>query len=115
MARWKVRLSIPAERDFADVVTYTTEHFGVRQSRIYEATLRKAFAALVAGPEVRGSVSREDLGAGLRTLHIARRGQRGRHLLVYREEPKQRIEVLRILHDAMDLGQHVGPSGDDEG
>ncbi len=46
------------------------------------------------------------------TLHVARRGRAGRHLVVYRiggtEDPSI-IEVIRLLHDSMDLSRHVDP------
>ena len=107
MARWTVRLSNPAERDFVEIVGYTADNFGARQARVYDATLRQALAALRAGPTLRGTVDREDVGVGLRSLHVARKGRRGRHLILYREGPERTIEVVRILHDAMDLKEHV--------
>lgn len=110
MTRWKVRLSEPAQRDFVEIVGHTADAFGPRQARVYEAALRKTVATLTAGPEARGTLARDDLGADLRTLHISRTGVRGRHLIVYRAGPDRTIEVLRILHDAMDLGRHVPTS-----
>ena len=51
--------------------------------------------------------------AGLRTLHVARHGRRGSHFLMYRVAPKFTIEIVRILHESMDLGRHL-PSAPDE-
>ncbi len=107
MARWRVALADAANRDFVDTIEYTIETFGARQAKIYRATLKSALKALEADPELRGSASREDIGDRLRTLHVARNGKRGRHLILYREGPERTIEVLRILHDAMDLARHV--------
>lgn len=107
MARWDVRLSPSAQRDLAGIVDYTVEQFGARQARTYRTTLTSAIAALRAGPRLRASVSREMIAPGLRSLHVARKGRRGRHLILYREGPARTIEVVRILHDAMDLGRHI--------
>ena len=107
MPRWTVRLSDPAENDFDDIVAFTAERFGARQAITYQSTLKLALNALAAGPEVRGSSNRDDVGDGLRSLHVARKGRGGRHLIIYREMPGRTIEVLRILHDAMDLAQHM--------
>ena len=53
------------------------------------------------------SQARPEIDAGLRTLHLAHEGQKARHLLVYRIGGDRIIDVLRILHDRMDLARHV--------
>lgn len=106
MARWDVRLSPSAQRDLAKIIDHTVERFGPRQAKVYRKTLMMALAALRSGPRVRDSVLQDNLALGLRSLHVARRGRRGRHQILYREGPDRTIEVLRILHDAMDLKQH---------
>ena len=109
--RWAVRLTSAAEADFAQIVRWTAGQFGARQAQTYARTLSLAIVALsTEGPEVLGSLSRDEIAAGLRSLHVARNGRKGRHLVVFRvrtvdETPV--IEVLRVLHDAMDLRQHL--------
>src|SRR5690242_8651437 len=105
--RWRVRLGAAAEVDFANILKWTTENFGARQSRVYRDTLVQAIGELADGPNVAGSKARDDIMAGLRTLHVARRGRRGSHFLMYRIAPKSTIEIVRILHDRMDLRRHV--------
>lgn len=112
--RWRVRLGAAAELDFANILGWTTENFGVRQSRLYRDTLVQAIGELADGPNVTGSRARDEIMAGLRTLHVARRGRRGSHFLMYRAAPNSTIEIVRILHDRMDLRRHV-PSGPDDG
>ena len=107
MARWRVRLGPTAERDFAGIIAYTVETFGARQAKVYHTTLMRALTALNAGPSILGSVSRDEIDEGLRSLHVARKGRRGRHLILYRAAPDRVIEVARILHDAMDLARHI--------
>jgi toxin ParE1/3/4 len=51
------------------------------------------------------------------TLHVARKRRRGRHFILFRADTNPNrglIDVLRILHDAMDLERHV-PDEDDDG
>ena len=111
---WRVRLGAAAEVDFANILKWTTENFGSRQSRVYRDALVQAIGELGGGPNVAGSRARDEIMAGLRTLHVARRGRRGSHFLMYRVAPKNTVEIVRILHDRMDLWRHV-PSAPDEG
>jgi toxin ParE1/3/4 len=109
--RWVVRLTSAAESDFAQIVRWTASQFGARQAQTYARTLSLAIEALSAeGPDVLGAVARGDIAADLRSLHVARSGRKGRHIVIFRvrtvdESPV--IEVLRMLHDAMDLPRHV--------
>jgi len=109
MARqqWRVRLGAAAEVDFANILKWTTENFGLRQSRIYRDILIRAIGELANGPDVAGSKVRDDILPGIRTLHVARHGRRGSHFVMYRAAPESTIEIVRILHDPMDLRRHT--------
>ena len=111
--KWRVRLGAAAELDFANILKWTTENFGERQSRNYRDTLVQAIGELADGPDVAGSKARDEIMPGLRTLHVARRDRHGSHFLMYRAAPNSTIEIVRILHDRMDLRRHV-PSAPDE-
>ncbi len=50
---------------------------------------------------------------GLRTVPVARDGRRGSHVVMYRVAAKTTIEIVRILHDKMDLQRHL-PFAPDE-
>lgn len=106
---WTLRLGTEAERDFVDILRYTRDRFGDQQAAHYRATLLAALSALETGPDVLGSVSRDEIRSGLRSIHVARLGRRGRHFLLYREAGGDTIEVVRILHDGMDLARHIPP------
>jgi toxin ParE1/3/4 len=106
---WKVRLAAQAELDFSEIITWTIENFGERQADIYAETLTLAIEALHGGPQQLGAKARDDIGPGIRTLHVARRGRSGRHFVVFRETNYQHIDVLRLLHDNMDLARHIPP------
>jgi len=112
--KWRVRLGAAAELDFANILTWTAENFGAGQSRIYRDTLVQAIGELADGPDVAGSRARDGIMPGLHTLHVARHGRRGSHFLMYRAAPERTIEIVRILHDRMDLQRHVPFAGDAE-
>jgi toxin ParE1/3/4 len=112
--KWRVRLGAAAELDFANILKWTAENFGTRQSRLYRDMLVQAIGELANGPDVVGSKARDEIMPGLRTPHVARRGRRGRHFLLYRAAQGRIIEIGRILHDGMDLRRHL-PSPTDEG
>jgi toxin ParE1/3/4 len=115
---WRVRLGAVAEVDFANILKWTTENFGTRQAEIYRDALLRAIGELANGPDAPGSRARNEIMRGLRTLHIARHGRRGRHFLLYRAVEGRIIEIGRILHDQMDVQRHLPPpqgeGGDDE-
>jgi toxin ParE1/3/4 len=111
--KWRVRLGAAAELDFANILKWTTENFGARQSRLYRDTLVQAIGELANGPDVAGSKARDEIMRGLRTLHITRHGRRGRHFLLYRVATGRIIEIGRILHDSTHLQRHL-PFADDE-
>ncbi|MFL6798544.1 MAG: type II toxin-antitoxin system RelE/ParE family toxin [Xanthobacteraceae bacterium] len=111
--RWRVRLGTAAELDFANILKWTTENFGPRQARIYRDTLVQAIGELVEGPDIARSKRRDEIMPGLRTVHVARHGRRGRHFLMYHAAEKSTVEIVRILHDTMDLQRHI-PSANEE-
>jgi toxin ParE1/3/4 len=104
--KWGVRLGQSAELDFANILIWTTANFGTAQSRAYRSTLLQAIRELEGGPEIPGAKKRDEIKQGLYTLHVARGGRRGRHLLAYRVAGDHIIEIGRILHDQMDLTRH---------
>ena len=106
-ARWRIRLSEAAEQDFLAIVRWTAQSFGPRQAATYRATLVAALTVLERGPDVPGAMARDEIQAGLRSLHVARQGRRGRHFVLYRTAEPGTVEIVRILHDAMDLPGHV--------
>ena len=108
MSGWTVRLADQAAQDVEDILDWTLQQFGPLQMESYTNVLNHALAALDAGPQLIDLRWRPELGDDLATLHVARHGSKGRHLLVLRvDESACLIEVLRVLHDSMDLGRHL--------
>ena len=105
--KWRVRLGAAAELDFANILKWTAENFGHRQARVYRDTIVRAIGELAGGPNVAGSRARDDILQGLRTLHVARHGRGGTHFLMHRAATKSTIEIVRTLHERMDLQRHI--------
>jgi toxin ParE1/3/4 len=111
--RWSVRLTATAEADFEQIVQWTIDQFGERQALVYAETLSLALEALGEGPEVIGAKARDEILKGLFSLHVARKGRKGRHFVMFRIAERGAghvIEVLRLLHDSMDLPRHLESS-----
>jgi toxin ParE1/3/4 len=104
---WGVRLASKAEQDFFEIVQWSAVNFGQQQAVAYAETLSLAISALAEGPEVLGAERRDEIGNGILTLHVARQGRKGRHFVVFRVGGASTIDVLRLLHDSMDLVRHV--------
>lgn len=101
---WRVQLSGQAARDFSKILSWTEDNFGARQAHAYDALMRSTLRRLASDPLGGASKARdEDVGAGFRTLHVARPG---RHLILYRVE-EELVLVVGILHDSMDVSRHL--------
>ena len=113
---WTVRLTESAEHDFSNIIRWSAERFGKARARAYAETISMALQELTAGPALTGVATRDDIVPGLLSIHVARKRRKGRHFIMFRvdEHDKRVIDVLRILHDAMDLPRHVPPASDVE-
>ena len=112
----RIRLASAAEDDFRNILRWTAVRFGEAQARVYADTLTGAIETLAAGPRIARAMERNDIAEGLMALHVARKRRRGRYLVLYRigsPEVPPTIDVLRLLHDSMDLARHF-PSGEDD-
>jgi toxin ParE1/3/4 len=107
-----VRLAASAEAEIGEILRWTARHFGEGQARIYAGTLGAVLEELGEGAEALGAHPRDDIAKGLFTLHVARHGRKGRHFVIFRigrEGETETVDVLRVLHDAMDLPRHLPP------
>jgi toxin ParE1/3/4 len=108
---WTVRLGQQAEQDYIEILQWTTKTFGEGQASTYAETMALAIEALEDGPDVLGARARDDIQPGVQTLHVARQGRAGRHFVVFRATGSE-IDVLRLLHDSMDLPRHLPAAND---
>jgi toxin ParE1/3/4 len=107
--QWCPTLTPRANDDLFEIVAWTEEHFGSAQAEVYREVILAALRDLKDGPQLAGVRKRNEIRPGLLSLHVARRGRHGRHLVLFRIAPggEPMIEVLRILHDQMDLVRHL--------
>lgn len=111
---WTVRLSAAAGADFRQILRWTADNFGSARARAYADTLSSALKALCAGTSIIGVKERPEIGTNIWTLHVARSGRKGRHFVMFRvagAQDSKAIDVLRLLHDSMDLERHLPPQG----
>jgi toxin ParE1/3/4 len=113
---WTTRLSAAARNDFDEIVDWTLDQLGEAQATAHARALTALTGDLDEGPSQPGVKKRPEIGRGMFTLHIARRGPKGRHFVVFRVVGRRTktLEVLRLLHDAMDLPRHLPPAEDKE-
>ena len=105
---WTVRLVAVSELDYLEVIQRSAQDFGPLQAEAYAQTLATALDALREnGPMTIGVKAREEIGAGIFTLHAARSKRKASHFLVFRVLEEKTIEILRILHERMDLARHL--------
>ena len=98
--------------DLLDIAKWTIENFGEKQAESYIDTISRAIVALADGPAILGSKLRNELGLGIGTLHAGRCGRKARHFVIYRVVEGQMMDVLRVLHDSMDLVKHLPAAND---
>ena len=108
---WTVRLGQQAEQDYVQILQWTVKTFGEGQASTYAETIALAIEALEGGPDIWGVRVREDIQPGIRTLRVARQGRAGRHFVVFRAAGSD-IDVLRLIHDSMDLPRHLPVAND---
>ncbi len=114
----RYRLSNVAQVDVLNILAWTHEQFGEAARLRYESLIVAALRDVATEPDRPGSTARPELGAGVRSWHLqlsrkhgaagAEPVRRPRHFLIYRFEPTVLV-VGRVLHDAMELAQHLDP------
>jgi toxin ParE1/3/4 len=91
-------LSAKSLEDLKSIGRFTLKSWGREQRNIYLSKLDESFHILAEQPHL-GS-ARDDIRMGYRVYHV------GRHLIFYRQKSTG-IEIIRILHDRMDVETHL--------
>lgn len=112
-------LSPLAESDIEGILAWTYEHFGESVRLRYEESLVQAILDVAADPKRPGCAIRPELSVGARTYHLyfsrnnvspaANRVKHPGHFLLFRVADEATVEIGRVLHDSMDLAQHLPP------
>jgi toxin ParE1/3/4 len=110
----KYRLTELADGDIDGILDYTHQNFGHLQRDAYQALIEQACQMVGEDPMRKGSKTRDELGQGVRSLHVsiaARRKGAASHILYYiaaaLEDGTPGAVVLRILWDGMEPMSYV--------
>lgn len=111
------RLSPLAEHDLEAILAWTHERFGDQGRIRYQALIGRAILDVADNPRRSGCQSRPELAPGAMSYHLlhsrnrvskaAGRVRKPRHLLLFRIAADGTVEIARVLHDSMDLDQHL--------
>jgi toxin ParE1/3/4 len=125
----RLRISSAAKADIEDLLAWSEQRFGVAARRRYEALLTCALQDVAEDLSRPGVRARPELGAGVFSYHLffsrkrAAKGstapaagavQQPRHLVVGRIVEPGFADILRVLHDAMEISRHL-PEREDSG
>lgn len=92
------RLTNKALDDLRSIARYTEKTWGLEQRNRYLSKLDSNFQMLAHEPHLGRAC--DDIKKGYRKHHV------GRHLIFYRRIAS-RVEIVRILHDSMDVDSHL--------
>ena len=92
------KLSLKARSDLTDIWSYSNKRWGYEQADNYVDALYDRFIWLTRNSSV--WKQRDDIHEGLYGCN------EGRHVIFFRRYDKG-IEIVRILHDRMDLHRHL--------
>lgn len=87
-----------ADADLVRIWHYTAAEWGIERADLYLNEIRERIEGLTTGTTA--SRSADEVRRGLR------RANSGRHVIFFREN-RVRIEVVRVLHQSMDVGRWV--------
>jgi len=112
-----LRLSVLAEQDIENILAHSEANFGEKARLRYEALLEAAPNEIATDPDRTNVRQRNELGPGVKSYHLihardrarTRDGvvKRPRHLLIFRISPPDTLDIGRVLHDAMELADHL--------
>lgn len=88
-----------AAESIVEAYLFGVERFGTVQAEHYRESLENCFDILSRNPRI--ARERNEFRPPVRVHH------HGSHYVVYRIEPLEDILILAVLHDAMDLAQHL--------
>ncbi|HXQ10223.1 MAG TPA: type II toxin-antitoxin system RelE/ParE family toxin [Caulobacteraceae bacterium] len=112
----KVVIGARARRDIFILLSVSRDQFGAVAQQRYRALLEQAIADIAENPSRRGVVRLEEVADddiwlyharhARPRLPVAHRVGRPRHVIAFRVR-QDRLEVIRVLHDAMDLPRRL--------
>lgn len=114
MARY--RLTASARRDIGSILRTSEERHGRDARTSYAALVLAALRRVAENPEGRATHNRGDVQPGFRSFHIRHSRNESRaapvanpvHVIFYRVADPGPVEIMRVLHERMEAGRHVG-------
>jgi toxin ParE1/3/4 len=92
------RLTNKAVDDLRSIGRYTQYRWSLEQRNIYLKKLDNSFHTIAREPEI--GVACDYIRKGYRKYHV------GRHL-VYYFQTETHVQIVRILHERMDVERHI--------
>ena len=84
--------------DLEDIIDYTAQMWGAKQAKVYLKDIRDKVHQIANGDAI------------VQVLHIPRSGilkvRVNRHLIIS-ESTNSTVKIIRILHESMDIPQHL--------
>jgi toxin ParE1/3/4 len=115
----RLRLSPLAKGDIENILFHSHATFAESARLRYEALIEAALHDIAADPDRIGVKQRSELGPNVRTYHLFYSREHGRtkegivreprHMLLFRVIEPDTVDVGRILHDAMEVTNHLPP------
>ena len=94
----KLLVADRARRDLQGISQYTERQWGSDRKRRYMGAIADCLVRLLRKPGL--GAPRDDIRPGYRSVAA------GRHVVFYRQT-EDKIEIIRILHERMDLHRHL--------
>lgn len=92
-------LTNKAKNDLKEIARYTQKEWGIKQRDAYLKLLDNAFFSLSFNSEK--GISCDQIREGYRKFFVTS------HIIFYREVAHSEIEIVRILHQSMDVDNHL--------
>ncbi|MGQ0675354.1 MAG: type II toxin-antitoxin system RelE/ParE family toxin [Rhodospirillales bacterium] len=94
------RLRALALEDIREIAQYTQQNWGIKQRDRYLDGLFRCFGNSAQTPAL--GMAREDIAPSLRSFRT------GRHLVIYLPA-EDGVQIVRVLHESMDVRRHLEP------
>jgi len=91
-------LTPAADQDIVEIWLYTFETWGIEKANHYLVQIEKCINSLVEQPGL--GKKRNEIRGGYRSFPV------GHHLIFYRQTLREKVEVVRVLHERMDHKSH---------
>jgi toxin ParE1/3/4 len=95
----KFELTRKAVEDLGDIWNYTYENWSEHQADIYYQLLIESFKEIARSPGI--GKNYKEIVDRLRGFKV------GRHIIFFREMENQKVLIIRILHEQMDLKNRI--------